>query len=182
MFKQEARRTTTELLAFFKTFYSANELKIVALGGLAGSFVASALGGFDKQLIALCWLSLIDFVTGVYAAWHDHTCRSGTMYRGFFKKLSIFGAVAVAVLLDDVLAVHTFRFAAIGGFGIMEALSIVENADRGGYGDFIPVWIRQRLAELKEQRFKTKKKDPQHDHTQNAGPSEQLHGTDGPKN
>ena len=182
MFKQEARRTTTDVIAFFKTFYSANEVKIVAFGGLVGSFVASALGGFDKQLTALFWLSLIDFLTGVYAAWHDHTCRSSTMYRGFFKKLSIFGAVAVAVLLDQVLTVHQFRFAAIAGFGIMEALSIIENADRGGWGDFIPAWIRQRLAELKEQRFKTKKKDPSHEHSEKTSTPEQLHGTDGPKN
>ena len=152
MFRQEVREQATEVLIFIKSMYSANELKIVAAGGVVGSFLSSALGGFDKQLIALCWLSLIDFATGLYAACYQHNCWSAKMFRGFMKKISIFVAVAVAVLLDDVLGVHQFRFATIAGFGLMEALSIIENADRGGWGTFIPQSIRKRLAMLKEQR------------------------------
>ena len=151
--KREAREAITETLEFIKTMYSANELKIIAIGGFIGSFIAEAVGGFDKQIIALFWLSVIDFATGLYAACHCHNCVSAKMFRGLAKKIAIFAAVAVAVLLDHVLAVEQIRFAAIAGFGIMEALSIIENADRGGWGDFIPEWIRKRLALLKEQRL-----------------------------
>lgn len=153
MYREEMRRIVTETFTFFQTLYSANEWKIIAVASVIGGTVSSALGGFDKQLIALCWLSAIDFGTGVYAACHEGNCWSSRMFRGFIKKLSIFGAVAVAVLLDDVLTANTFRHAAIAGFGIMEAISIIENADRGGWGDFIPDWIRSRLALLKAERL-----------------------------
>lgn len=152
-YKGEAREAITDIMEFFKTMYSVDEIKIITIGGFFGSFIASAVGGFDKQIIALFWLSVIDYATGLYAACHTHTCWSAKMFRGLLKKFSIFGAVAVAVLLDHVLTVQQFRFAAIAGFGIMEALSIVENADRGGWGDFIPLWIRKRLAMLKEERL-----------------------------
>lgn len=160
MFTQEARRTITETLTFIKTLYGANEIKIIAIGGVVGGFISSALGGFDKQLIALCWLSLIDFATGLYAGLHNHNCASPKMFRGFMKKLSIFGAVAVSVLVDEVLAAHMFRYAAIAGFGLMEALSIIENADRGGWGDFIPQWMRDRLEMVRSERLDKKQKDP----------------------
>lgn len=153
MIRQEARDQITETIGFIKTLYSVAEMKIIAVGAVLGGYAAAALGGFDKQLIALFWLSVIDFATGFYAACHCGNCWSAKMFRGFMKKLSIFGAVAVAVLLDHVFTSSVFRYAAIAGFGLMEALSIVENADRGGWGDFIPDWVRNYLALLKKQRL-----------------------------
>lgn len=150
---QKAREQLTEVMDFIKTIYSMSELKIIAIGCVIGGYVACALGGFDKQLISLFWLSVIDFGTGFYAAIVTGNCWSKKLFRGFLKKLSIFAAVAVAVLLDHVLQSSMFRYAAIAGFGLMEAISIIENADRGGWGDFIPEWIRARLALLKAQRL-----------------------------
>lgn len=107
------------------------------------------LGGFDSQLKALFVLMLLDYITGMFAAWHDHCIYSKRGYRGVMKKLSIMVAVAFGVLVDTVLNTDFCRFTAIAGFGVMEAISIIENADRGGYGEIIPDVIRRHLKELK---------------------------------
>ena len=125
------------------------EIKIIAVSGIIGGFIAAAVGGFDKQLMALFILMLLDYATGMYAAWHEHTIFSKRGYQGVMKKLSILVAVSFGVLVDMVLKTDFCRYTVIAGFGVMEAISIIENADRGGYGHVIPPVIRKHLKELK---------------------------------
>lgn len=129
--------------------YTRAEVKIIAISGLVGGVLAAMLGGFDNQLSALFFLMLLDYITGLYAAWHMHNVFSQRGYRGIMKKLSILIAVAFGVLVDKVLCTDFCRFSAIAGFGVMEAISIIENADRGGYGEIIPNIIRRHLKELR---------------------------------
>ncbi|NLU43429.1 MAG: phage holin family protein [Acholeplasmataceae bacterium] len=129
--------------------YSKTEIKIIAVSGIIGGFMAAAVGGFDKQLLALFILMVVDYATGMYAAWHEHTIFSKRGYQGIMKKLSILVAVSFGVLVDMVLKTDFCRYTVIAGFGVMEAISIIENADRGGYGHVIPPVIRKHLKELK---------------------------------
>ena len=124
----------SEVFYFVANLYSKTEIKIIAVSGIIGGFIAAAVGGFDKQLIALFILMVVDYATGMYAAWHEHTIFSKRGYQGVMKKLSILIAVSFGVLVDMVLKTDFCRYTVIAGFGVMEAISIIENADRGGYG------------------------------------------------
>jgi len=139
----------SEMFYFVANLYSKTEIKIIAVSGIIGGFIAAAVGGFDKQLMALFILMLLDYATGMYAAWHEHTIFSKRGYQGVMKKLSILVAVSFGVLVDMVLKTDFCRYTVIAGFGVMEAISIIENADRGGYGHVIPPVIRKHLKELK---------------------------------
>ena len=139
----------SEVFYFVANLYSKTEIKIIAVSGIIGGFIAAAVGGFDKQLMALFILMLLDYATGMYAAWHEHTIFSKRGYQGVMKKLSILVAVSFGVLADMVLKTDFCRYTVIAGFGVMEAISIIENADRGGYGHVIPPVIRKHLKELK---------------------------------
>lgn len=139
----------SDVFYFVANLYSKTEIKIIAISGIIGGFIAAAVGGFDKQLMALFILMLLDYATGMYAAWHEHTIFSKRGYQGVMKKLSILVAVSFGVLVDMVLKTDFCRYTVIAGFGVMEAISIIENADRGGYGHVIPPVIRKHLKELK---------------------------------
>ena len=139
----------SDVFYFVANLYSKTEIKIIAVSGIIGGFIAAAVGGFDKQLMALFILMLLDYATGMYAAWHEHTIFSKRGYQGVMKKLSILVAVSFGVLVDMVLKTDFCRYTVIAGFGVMEAISIIENADRGGYGHVIPPVIRKHLKELK---------------------------------
>jgi len=139
----------SDVFYFVTNLYSKAEIKIIAVSGIIGGFIAAAVGGFDKQLIALFILMVVDYATGMYAAWYEHTIFSKRGYQGVMKKLSILIAVSFGVLVDMVLKTDFCRYTVIAGFGVMEAISIIENADRGGYGHVIPPVIRKHLKELK---------------------------------
>lgn len=54
----------------------------------------------------------------------------------------MFFIIELGVLLDAAMHTHMVRMLFIGAFVIVEALSIVENIDRAGYGHYIPSFIR----------------------------------------
>lgn len=141
-----------DLWEFIAGLYAAYEIKIIFVCGLFGSIITKALGGFDKQLVALLAFMLIDYVTGMYAAWCEHDLWSKKAFRGLCKKASILGVVAFCAGVDIMLKIDIARYAAIAGFGIMEAMSIIENADRGGWGQIFPAWIRDKLAIIKDEK------------------------------
>lgn len=57
---------------FVLGLYAAYEIKIIIVCGVVGGLVTKAVGGFDKQLVGLLIFMLIDYATGMYAAWHEH--------------------------------------------------------------------------------------------------------------
>ena len=139
----------SEVCNFLSNLYTKAQIQLIAIAGFFGGFLAAAVGGFDKQLKALLILMLLDYATGMYAAWREKRIFSKRGYQGLVKKLSIVIAVAFGVLVDAVLQTDFWRFTFISGFGVMEIISIIENADRGGYGQVIPARIRKHLKELK---------------------------------
>lgn len=139
-----------EIVDFLGSLYTFTEIKIIAVSGILGGILAKCVGGFDNQITALFILVVVDYFTGMFAAWKNGKIWSKAGYKGIMKKISIFGAISFAVLIDCCLKTDTFRYMAISGFGIMEGISILENADRGGWGGFIPPFIRGHLVELRK--------------------------------
>lgn len=142
----------TQISDFLANMYSAAEIKIIIIAGIIGGLITSAVGGFDKQLIGLLIFMFVDYVTGMQAAWHTNSLSSRIAFKGLLKKSSIVGVVAFCFGIDCMLKLDICRYAAIAGFGIMEALSIIENADRAGWGVIFPFWIRNRLQEIKAEK------------------------------
>ena len=58
---------------------------------------------------------------------------------------------------------HMVRTLFIGAFAVVEALSIVENIDRVGYGQYIPSFIRGALAQIAREKHVENKGDKLND-------------------
>lgn len=133
----------------------------VLVGGLSSCIWATlnfCLGGIDMPLKALAVLMCLDFLTGVTAGWKGSKLSSKVGSKGLFKKTGVLVCITVAYMLDLTLGMDMFRGMAISAFAIIEAMSLVENIDRMGYGYVIPEFLRARLAQIaEEKRVKTKK-------------------------
>jgi len=132
--------------------YTITEIKIGALGVAVGAALNTALGGFDQQINALASLAIADYVTGMYCAWKNKTISSRIGYRGMFKKLGIFAAVALANCIDSAGGIHILRPAVLLGFAVVEGTSLLENIDRMGYGEFIPAVLRSKLIQIRDEK------------------------------
>ncbi|MNJ25418.1 Holin family protein [compost metagenome] len=123
-----------------------NALKfIVAVGGSAASFL---FGGWSSLLSILLAFVVIDYLTGIGAAFKEGTLNSTIGYWGIAKKVSIFAIVAVAHLVDTALGdSHLFRDAAVFFYLANELLSLIENAGR--IGAPIPPMLTKAVEVLK---------------------------------
>jgi len=144
--------TFTEWYIWLANLYTATELKIIALCSIAGAFFSVAVGGIDAQITALFQLVIADYATGLIAGWKTHSLGSGRGFKGIFKKITIFAAVALAHTVDNAMATHTLRSMAICGFAGVEAMSIVENIDRMGWGKYIPDILRNKLIQIRNEK------------------------------
>lgn len=132
--------------------WSPLELKIGALCGILWTLFSTAVGGVDASLTALLILTLADYLTGVYAGYKTVGLSSSKMYRGLLKKLSVIVFVMFAFLVDTAMHTDMMRQMVISGFAIVEALSILENADRMGLGFLVPSFLQARLQQIKKER------------------------------
>ena len=139
-------------------WYSLTDFNIIAVGAAIGGFLSWGLGGFDGSFKALCMLMVLDFATGSFAATRvaDKEGNKGLSSRvgfwGLVKKVSIVGFVAFGNLLDAVMGANMLRNMFICGFGLNEAVSIVENIDRCGWGAYVPRWIRGIIWQLRSEK------------------------------
>ena len=72
--------------------------------------------------------------------------------KGIIKKAGIFVCIMFAYLLDTAMATHMFRGIVISGFAIIEAMSLIENIDRMGYGFIIPDFLRNKLSQIADEK------------------------------
>ena len=132
------------------------------MGVLAGVFWAVldfCLGGIDTPIKALAILMCMDFITGVTAGYHTGTLSSRVGAKGLLKKGGIFLCIIIACLLDMAMSMNSFRGMVISAFAIIEAMSLVENADRMGYGAYIPEFLRVRLKQMADEKVIVKEED-----------------------
>ena len=113
-----------------------------------GAFLTTFFGGWDVMLRILVGLVVLDYITGVVAAWYDKTLNSEIGGRGIMKKILLFVVVGVAYQLDTATGQEIFRSLAIWFYIANEALSIVENAGRCGVP--IPEFLKAALEQMKQ--------------------------------
>lgn len=111
-----------------------------------------AIGGIDTPIKALCILITIDFITGIAAGYKTASLSSKCGSKGLFKKIGIFIAIMLAYVVDCAMATNMLRGMVISGFAIIEAMSIVENTDRMGYGFLIPDFLRSKLIQIADEK------------------------------
>ncbi|SDI19534.1 toxin secretion/phage lysis holin [Alteribacillus persepolensis] len=111
-----------------------NGVKVMAAGGTA--VVSFLWGEWSMLLNVLLALVIIDYVTGLSAAWKSGELNSSAGLFGIAKKVFIFVIIAVANLIDVALMETGARdepivfTAAIVFYIVNEAISITENAGR----------------------------------------------------
>lgn len=135
-----------------------NTIKTTVLGvlGIVGSVIAKYLGGWDTALQTLIIFMAMDYVTGLVVAGVFHKSEkteSGTLesragWKGLCKKGMTLLIVLVAAQLDKVTGTEVIKNAAIIGYIVNEALSIIENA--GLMGLPIPTIIKKALDILQD--------------------------------
>lgn len=105
------------------------EFTMIVKAGIsaAGGFVVYWLGGLDQLLTALVALVVLDYLSGLLAAWHNRTLSSRVGFQGIAKKIMTLAVISLAYTVQDVAGVP-LREIAIMFFIVNEALSILENA------------------------------------------------------
>lgn len=132
------------------------EQYLMTIGAAIGLFISIAVGGMDKMIYALIALMILDYTTGMIAAFKTGQWDSSTGFVGLAKKAVILAVVTLCNTVDMAMDTHTLRQMAICAYALNEAGSIVENIDRAGWGEHIPAFIRNALARLQSKQEGTK--------------------------
>ena len=133
--------------------YTQIELRIMAVFSAIGAAFSFLVGGVDKLISALLVFVALDYVTGLLAAWKTSTLDSKKGFEGIKRKVVMLLIVIMAHWIDTFLfGVSTFRSMVIFAYLGNEGLSILENLDRMGYGEYIPSFIRDKLAQLRAEK------------------------------
>ncbi|HBK84440.1 MAG TPA: holin [Firmicutes bacterium] len=115
---------------------------------LAGGFLTSLLGGWDMALKVLVLFVVLDYITGLVAAYCNQALNSKIGFRGIAKKIMLFVPVAVAYWLDMLLCQEILRNLAIFFYIANEGLSMIENLGRSGVP--FPEQLKTALEQLKK--------------------------------
>lgn len=133
--------------------YTQTELRIMAVFSAVGAVFSFLIGGVDKLVTALLVFIVIDYVTGLVAAWNTATLQSRKGFEGIKRKLAMLLVVIIANWIDvGLFGTSTCRSMVIFAYLGNEGLSIIENLDRMGYGKYIPVFMRDKLMQLREEK------------------------------
>lgn len=117
------------------------------LGALITGVLANVLGSWDTWLKALVLFVVLDYLTGLMAAFVNKELSSEIGFKGVVKKVFIFCLIAVAYQVDLLLGTEVIRIAVIGFYLGTEGLSIVENALRTGVP--APEGLKNALIQIK---------------------------------
>lgn len=126
---------------------------IATIGGL----LTGLLGGWDVALQVLVLFVVLDYITGLTAAWYEKKLNSNVGLRGIAKKILLFVPVAVGYWLDVALGTEILRSLAIFFYIANEGLSILENLSRTGVP--VPAPLKAALEQLKEKQEGTADND-----------------------
>lgn len=109
-------------------------------------------GAWSDALAALVVAMLIDYVSGVIAAYINPalSLNSQRGFRGILKKIMILLLVSLGHVLDTVMHQQIICIAVTYFFLGNEGLSIVENAAKAGVP--IPTKLRDQLEQLMEEK------------------------------
>ncbi len=98
-----------------------------------GATLAWLIGGFDELFKILVVFAIIDYLSGVTAAWMNKEVSSSKGLRGIAKKVFLLSLVVVAAKIDYMMADNGFlRNTVIYALICNEGISILENCGRIG--------------------------------------------------
>jgi toxin secretion/phage lysis holin len=148
---------------------------VCAVLGILLSAIAQLFGGWDAALVTLVIFMAVDYVTGLLTAavFHrsekteDGTLESRAGWKGLIRKGFSLLVVLVACRLDAAIGSDFVRDAAVIGFTVNEALSIVENA--GLMGVPVPRVIVSAIHVLREREERNGNPEQSADRDQNDG-------------
>jgi len=115
---------------------------------LLGGTITGFLGGWDLALQILVLFVILDYITGLVAAWFKKNLNSEVGFKGIFKKVLLFIPVAICYALDQVIGQEILRSLAIFFYIANEGLSITENL--GLCGVPVPQQLMDALEQLKK--------------------------------
>lgn len=118
------------------------------------TFLQFFLGGWTFPLQVLVTFIVLDYLSGVAAAWVRRDLSSHVGARGIAKKVGILALVGVGHLLDQVLGLGApvMRTAVIWFYIANEGLSIIENLSDLGIP--VPESVRGALARMRNESGK----------------------------
>lgn len=131
------------------TLYSRTEAALLSMWAGISIFMGWAFGGLSVSIIWLLVFAAADYITGLFAAYKTSTWSSEQGFKGIFKKILMFALTALCHGLDVITGMSVFMGAAVLAYSINEAISILENLTRAGYGSVIPAVMRRGLKMLK---------------------------------
>ena len=115
-----------------------------------GIWLSWLFGDWDIVIQVLVAFMIIDYITGVIVAYINNEIDSRVGFKGILKKVLIFIALIVGVLLDRLIGIEwTFRTLVCYFFIGNEGWSILENIGKTGLP--IPDKLKDKLAQLKEE-------------------------------
>lgn len=114
---------------------------------LVGGLLTTLLGGWDVALKVLVIFIVLDYITGLVAAYENKELNSRTGFKGIAKKILLFVPIMVAYQLDILLGQEVLRSLAIFFYLANEGLSLIENLGRAG----VPMFpaIEEALEQLR---------------------------------
>ena len=136
----------------FHHLWTQTEMLAGATASSLWTLLSFCVGGIDAPIKALAVLMCLDFVTGITAGWRSNELSSRKGTNGLFKKMVVLMCVTMSYMLDVSLGTDILRGMTISAFSVIEAMSIMENIDRMGYGSMIPNVLRVRLAQIAEEK------------------------------
>jgi len=121
-----------------------------------GGFMGWFLGGMDGFLYALIVFVVVDYLTGLMAAFIQKKLSSETGFKGICKKVAIFCLVGVGHILDAQVIGDgsVLRTAVIFFYLSNEGISIIENVAIIGLP--VPKKLIDVLEQLKDEEDKEK--------------------------
>lgn len=126
------------------------ETLYTSAAAIGAGIVTTLLGGWDRALEILLIFIVLDYITGIGAAYKTKTLRSSVGFEGLFKKGSIFLVVILAAQLDRITGNTSavFRTATCFFFIANDGLSILENV--GEMGVKLPSFIGKALMKIRD--------------------------------
>lgn len=127
------------------------ELQLGAVVSMIGTAFSYACG-WDGVLEALVFAMVIDYVSGVLAAYinPNMALNSQKGFRGICKKIMILLLVSLAHFVDQATGQIIIHSVVIWFFLGNEGLSIIENAAKAGVP--VPVKLRDTLEQLSNEK------------------------------
>ena len=122
------------------------------LSAIGAGVASTLLGSWDKSLEILLIFIIMDYVTGIAAAFKTKTLKSSVGFEGLMKKGASFLIVILAAQLDRITgnAAGVFRTSTAFFFIANEGLSAVENV--GEMGVKLPGFITGALTKLRDEQ------------------------------